>query len=74
MLDLSNSHSNGISRLLYILPAERRQSSVGTVLSEAVQGFGSATSSLVAVHIPDEVTKDDKDHEEKEKDGEKNSD
>lgn len=49
-------------------PVERRQSFVGTILSETMQGFGSATSGLAAEHLSDEVTGNDKDHEEKEKD------
>ena len=55
-------------------PVERRQSSIGTILSEAVQGFGSATSSIAADHLSDEVTGDDEGHEEKEKDDDEKDD
>lgn len=55
-------------------PVERRQFSVGTILSEGLQGFGSATSSLAADHFSDEVTGDDEDHEEKEKDDDEKDD
>ena len=55
-------------------PVERRQSSTGAILSEVSQGFGSATSSIAADRLSDEVTGDGEDYEEWEKDDDEKDD
>lgn len=55
-------------------PVERLQSSIGAILSEVAQGFGSATSSIAADRLSNEVTGDGEDHEERGKDDDEKDD